>query len=262
MAPSRSPPSRAAHLGRVTPVVGRTGVDLLLRADEGAVLHPGHVARIGVGPVAVGPLGLGELGERAGVDQQLAEAVVLVGRAVAPFDPVGLGDRRDLVDPGEEFGVRGRGHLGWLYSLAQPVGPASNARHVPWVPPNLGARPVWLKTRSWSVSARRSEVESSCPGCATTRRWSTCPVGAPWSSPSTAWWRGSTSTWSSAALVTWAGRRSWGPSATWPRWGRAPSGRWWRCVCPPLGGDGRAGARCHGGRGRGLAAERVPGGGG
>jgi hypothetical protein len=46
---------------------------------------------------------------------------------------------------------------GGLYSLIRPVHTASNARHVPWVPPNSGARPVWLKTRHWSVSATRSE---------------------------------------------------------------------------------------------------------
>ena len=32
------------------------------RADEGAVLDPGHVAGVGAGPVAVGALGLGRAG--------------------------------------------------------------------------------------------------------------------------------------------------------------------------------------------------------
>ena len=42
------------------------------RADEGAVLDPGDVARVGVGPVGAGALGRVELGEGAGVDQLLA----------------------------------------------------------------------------------------------------------------------------------------------------------------------------------------------
>ena len=40
---------RFAHLGRIGPVVGRAGVDLLLRADEGAALHARHVLGIGGG---------------------------------------------------------------------------------------------------------------------------------------------------------------------------------------------------------------------
>ena len=54
------------------------------RADERAVLDAGDVGRIGVGPVAVRALGLVELGERAGVDELSAQAVVLLGGTVAP----------------------------------------------------------------------------------------------------------------------------------------------------------------------------------
>ena len=79
------------HLRRLAPVVGGAGVDLLARADERAVLDPGDVAGVGGGPVAVGPLGVVEAGEGAAVDQQLAEAVVLLLGAVAPLDPVGRG---------------------------------------------------------------------------------------------------------------------------------------------------------------------------
>ena len=55
------------HLGRVHPVVGGTGVGLVDRADEGAVLDPGDVAGVGG---AVEGVGLRvEPAEGAGVDQ-------------------------------------------------------------------------------------------------------------------------------------------------------------------------------------------------
>ena len=44
------------HLGRGHPVVGRAGVGLVDRADEGALLDPGHVGRVGAGPERVGLL--------------------------------------------------------------------------------------------------------------------------------------------------------------------------------------------------------------
>ena len=58
-----------------------------------------------MGPVAVRALRVGQPGERALVDEQLAEPVVLVGGSVAPLDPVGLGERRDAVHPVEELAV-------------------------------------------------------------------------------------------------------------------------------------------------------------
>ena len=48
------------HLGGVPPVVGRPCVDLLERADVGAVLDAGHVAGVRARPVAGGALGLRE----------------------------------------------------------------------------------------------------------------------------------------------------------------------------------------------------------
>ena len=106
------------HLVRIAPVVGRPGVLLALRADEGPVLDPGDVAGIGAGEVGVRALGVGEALERAGVDHLLAETVVLLRRPVAPVDRVGLGQLGDLLDPGEQLRVlgrglgRGRGHVG------------------------------------------------------------------------------------------------------------------------------------------------------
>ena len=70
-------------------------------------------AGIGVGPVAVRALRLVELGERAGVDQRLAEALVLVGGTVAPVDVGGLHDRCPVGDPILESLVAGDVPLIW-----------------------------------------------------------------------------------------------------------------------------------------------------
>ncbi len=88
-----------AHLARVTPVVVGTGVGLGGRADEGAILHPGHVTRVGVGPVAVGSLRLVERRERPALDQAGAEPLVLLERAVAPVHVGGLEDLHPLGHP-------------------------------------------------------------------------------------------------------------------------------------------------------------------
>ena len=60
------------HLRGCPPVVGRTGVDLPLGADERAILDPGDVAGIGQGQEAVRALGVVRADERPAVDQQLA----------------------------------------------------------------------------------------------------------------------------------------------------------------------------------------------
>ena len=52
--PSSPPASRQLLVGPAS--------TSLLRADEGAVLDPGDVAGVGVGPVAVGPLGVARAG--------------------------------------------------------------------------------------------------------------------------------------------------------------------------------------------------------
>ena len=81
----------------------------LVGADEGAVLDPGDVARVGVGPVGTGPLRRVELGEGAGVDQLLAEERVLLVGPVEPVDVVRLAELDHLVDPREQSGVSGGG---------------------------------------------------------------------------------------------------------------------------------------------------------
>ena len=53
MQPSKRPVEDRLHLGRIHPVVGRAGVLLGLGADEGAILDPGDVARVGAGEEAV-----------------------------------------------------------------------------------------------------------------------------------------------------------------------------------------------------------------
>ena len=75
-----------AHLDGVGPVVRRTGVVLVLRADERAVLDARDVARVRAREVGVRALGVGQARERARVHELLGEAVVLLRRAVAPVD--------------------------------------------------------------------------------------------------------------------------------------------------------------------------------
>ena len=58
IAAGEEPVQLRAHLGGVHPVVRGPGVGLALGADEGAVLDPGDVARVGRGPVRARPLGV------------------------------------------------------------------------------------------------------------------------------------------------------------------------------------------------------------
>jgi hypothetical protein len=98
-----------AHLGGVAPVVGRTGVGLVLRADERAVLDARDVTRVRVRVVAVRTLRLGQFGEGARVDEQLAQFVVLLGRSVAPVDTIRGCEPRHFLDPFNELFI-----FGWV----------------------------------------------------------------------------------------------------------------------------------------------------
>ena len=259
MAPSKRPSRVLAHLGRIPPVVGRAGVDLLLRADERPVLDPGHVAGVRVSPVAVGPLGVAEAGERAGVDQLLAEPVVLVGRAVAPLDPVGSGQPRNLVDPGQEFRVLGRRHIGGICSFVRPVSVGSNARHVPWDPPNLRTRPRSPRKTSYcSLFGASSGTESSRSGLRDDAGVVPTPDGGSLvvsvdsvvdgvhvdlslCEPADVGWKALMQALSDLAAM-----------------GAAPLGAL-IALCVPAGdGRGSAGARRDGGGGRGLGGEPLP----
>jgi hypothetical protein len=93
----------------VGPVVRRTRVVLVGGADVRLVLDAGDVPRIGEREVGVRALGVGELLERAGVDERLAEGVVLLRRSVTPVDRGGPRTSRELLHPGFELGVGGEG---------------------------------------------------------------------------------------------------------------------------------------------------------
>ena len=99
MQPSNRPSSMPfISSGSIQLFVGPAS-SLLLRADVRAVFDAGDVARVGSGEEAVRPLLGVQLDERAGVDHLLAQAVVLLVRAVAPVDVVGLAELGHLGDP-------------------------------------------------------------------------------------------------------------------------------------------------------------------
>lgn len=97
------PVERRAHLDGVTPVVGRTRVDLVRRADVGAVLDSRHVARVRDRVVAVGALGVRKPLKGPLIDEQLTEFVVLALGAVAPIDTIGGSELRHFFDPVNEL---------------------------------------------------------------------------------------------------------------------------------------------------------------
>jgi hypothetical protein len=87
------------RLGRVHPVVVRTGVFLVLRADERQVLDARHVGRVRVRDVTAGEGSRVELLELAGLLEILLEAGELGGGSVAPVDGVWRGELTDGFDP-------------------------------------------------------------------------------------------------------------------------------------------------------------------
>ncbi|GAA3220819.1 hypothetical protein GCM10020256_27190 [Streptomyces thermocoprophilus] len=89
------------------PVVGRAGVLFLLGADEGPVLDPGDVGRVGGRVVGVGALDRVELLEGALGDELLAESLVLGLGSVTPDHVVRLRQFGDLVDPRDQFLMAG-----------------------------------------------------------------------------------------------------------------------------------------------------------
>ena len=96
------------HGRRVFPVVGRTRVVLQLAADEGALLHAGHVAGIGADEQGVWSLFFVQADGRSGLDHELAQAPILFLRAVAPDHAVRLAQIPDFFDPLQKSGVFGR----------------------------------------------------------------------------------------------------------------------------------------------------------
>jgi len=74
------------HRRRIDPVVRWSGVLGLLTADEGPVLHAGHVARVRAAQETVGSKDGIERNERSGLDETAAMLGVLLVRSVAPLD--------------------------------------------------------------------------------------------------------------------------------------------------------------------------------
>src|SRR5205807_7931682 len=90
---------RLAHLARLDPVVRRSGVVLVLAANERAVLHARDIAGMRAREVRVGPQLVVQANERTRLLQLGAQPVVFGLRAVTPVDALGLGKTRDLRDP-------------------------------------------------------------------------------------------------------------------------------------------------------------------
>jgi hypothetical protein len=109
---------RLAHLLGRLPVVGRAGVGFVLGADECAVFYPRHIGGIRANQVAIRSLRVVQPNRGPGREHELEHPVVLGLGSVAPLDPVGLGQLRDLVDPGEKASISGRGRFGHSGLLA------------------------------------------------------------------------------------------------------------------------------------------------
>src|ERR1019366_9987646 len=98
------------HLGRLAPVVRRTGVELALATDERAVLDTCDVAWVRAREEGARATLRIERLERARLDEHTAE--LLEGRrgTVEPAHAVPPRERSHLLDPGQQPGVLGRRH--------------------------------------------------------------------------------------------------------------------------------------------------------
>ena len=92
----------AAHLGRVHPVVGGTGVDFALCTDIGARFHARHVGWVRQRQVGVRLLLVVEPLKGARRLELLAQPGVLLVGAVGEHHPIGLRELCDLLDPGQQ----------------------------------------------------------------------------------------------------------------------------------------------------------------
>ena len=91
------------HDDRVFPVVGRSRVFLVFRADQRALFDAGDVARVGAVKVAARAFLLVELDRHAFRDHVGEELVGFFLRAVAPVHLGGLAQRNEFVHPIDEF---------------------------------------------------------------------------------------------------------------------------------------------------------------
>ena len=111
-----------AHLGRLAPVIRRSGVFFVFAADIRAVFDTRNVCGIRLNEIAVRSRCLVETLRRTCRKHDLEHAIVFFLRAVAPFDRVGLSQRGDLIDPSEKLGVIGGGVLGVLGRIRHSLG--------------------------------------------------------------------------------------------------------------------------------------------
>lgn len=86
----------------VFPIVGGARVFLAQAADEGTILHPGHVAGIGKTGKAVGAFFRVEPDEGPLIHQLAGKEVVFLLRAVAPVDRVRFAQIRHLLNPTDQ----------------------------------------------------------------------------------------------------------------------------------------------------------------
>ena len=162
-----------AHLGRLTPVVGRPGVVALRGADERAVLDAGDVARVGERQVAVRTDGVVQTLERACLHEYLTESVVLLAGAVTPVDRVGLGEGGHLLDPadkllvvrGDSCGAHVRIHLGTVSVL-----PGSQHHARPARVSGIRRRQPFAESLGRTRPAARPARRPSRPSCGSPRR--------------------------------------------------------------------------------------------
>ncbi|CAB4936438.1 unannotated protein [freshwater metagenome] len=154
----------APHLAGLRPVVRRAGIDLLLRADEGAVLDAGDVARAGAGQEGVRTdLGV-ELDEGASGDHLLRQARPLILGPIAPHDAIGLGQFGHLLDPFEQLLIAGGGILqtrnAHVDSKDGGARSATSGKHAPTCPEihHEMACKRFLVTNCTGVAAQSSSV--------------------------------------------------------------------------------------------------------
>ena len=157
--PRNRPVSVVAHLGRVAPVVGRAGVLLALGADERAVLDARDVAGVRQRQVGVRPLGVGRAARTCPRRPAPGtSAVVLLRRAVAPVDRVGLRERPPPPRPSRSsFAIRGRA------TVVADVVLIARGTSAPWVG-SMSARRVLLASRRRRPTRRCPRRAAGSPG--------------------------------------------------------------------------------------------------
>ena len=94
-----------AHLGRIAPMVSRTGVRFFFGTDERAIFDTRHVGGVGLHEITMRTLLSVQAFRGPGREHQLEHPVVLFLGAVAPLDLVGLRQLGNFIYPGEQAQV-------------------------------------------------------------------------------------------------------------------------------------------------------------